>query len=79
MRAYDRLETFNPDYRFKTWLLAIANNLGVDTLRRRREIVEFNPGPTPRLTSPEAEAVDADRSRSVRRRSRPCQRPTASR
>ena len=42
LRAYDRLETFNPDYRFKTWLLAIANNLGVDTLRRRREIVEFN-------------------------------------
>ena len=34
LRAYDRLETFNPDYRFKTWLLAIANNLGVDTLRR---------------------------------------------
>ena len=31
LRAYDRLETFNPDYRFKTWLLAIANNLGVDT------------------------------------------------
>src|SRR3712207_2327761 len=43
LRAYDRLETFNPDYRFKTWLLAIANNLGVDTLRRRREIVEVNP------------------------------------
>ena len=29
LRAYDRLETFNPDYRFKTWLLAIANNLDV--------------------------------------------------
>lgn len=42
LRAYDRLETFNPDYRFKTWLLTIANNLGVDTLRRRREVVEFN-------------------------------------
>ena len=67
LRAYDRLETFNPDYRFKTWLLAIANNLGVDTLRRRREIVEFNPethAPTSR--SPEAEAIEADRSRGVR-------------
>lgn len=42
LRAYDRLETFNPEYRFKTWLLTIANNLGVDTLRRRREVVEFN-------------------------------------
>jgi RNA polymerase sigma-70 factor (ECF subfamily) len=67
LRAYDRLETFNPDYRFKTWLLAIANNLGVDTLRRRRDMVEFNPeAHAPVSRSPEAEAVDADRSRSVR-------------
>jgi RNA polymerase sigma-70 factor (ECF subfamily) len=66
LRAYDRLETFNPDYRFKTWLLAIANNLGIDTLRRRREMVEFNPE-THAGTSrgPEAEALDADFSRSV--------------
>jgi len=66
LRAYDRLETFNPDYRFKTWLLAIANNLGVDTLRRRREIVEFNPEIHASLVGgPEAEAVEADRSRSL--------------
>jgi RNA polymerase sigma-70 factor (ECF subfamily) len=66
LRAYDRLETFNPDYRFKTWLLAIANNLGVDTLRRRREIVEFNPEThAPVVRGPEAEALDADRSRGV--------------
>src|SRR5918997_4192939 len=62
LRAYDRLETFNPDYRFKTWLLAIANNLGVDTLRRRRETVEFNPethagtGGGPPGDAPRAEA-----------------------
>ena len=67
LRAYDRLESFNPDYRFKTWLLAIANNLGIDTLRRRREIVEFNPEThAPISRSPEAEAVEADRSRGVR-------------
>ncbi|MDQ3236810.1 MAG: sigma-70 family RNA polymerase sigma factor [Actinomycetota bacterium] len=66
LRAYDRLETFNPDYRFKTWLLAIANNLGVDTLRRRRETVEFNPEIHASLASgPETEAVEADRSRSL--------------
>src|ERR671910_1798034 len=66
LRAYDRLETFNPDYRFKTWLLAIANNLGVDTLRRRREIVEFNPETHASVVrGPEAEALDADRSRGV--------------
>ena len=66
LRAYDRLETFNPDYRFKPWLLAIANNLGVDTLRRRRETIEFNPE-THAATGrgPEAEAIEADLSRSV--------------
>ncbi len=66
LRAYDRLETFNPDYRFKSWLLAIANNLGVDTLRRRRETVEFNPEMHSSVTrGPEAEALQADRAQSV--------------
>lgn len=71
LRAYDRLETFNPDYRFKTWLLAIANNLGVDTLRRRRETVEFNPEVHAQTASgmeeqPEDAAVRAELSGSVR-------------
>src|SRR5918997_5085183 len=66
LRAYDRLETFNPEYRFKTWLLAIANNLGVDTLRRRRETTEFNPEMHAEVAGgPEAAAVEADRSRGV--------------
>lgn len=66
LKAYDKLNTFNPDYRFKTWLLAIANNLGVDTLRRRREQVEFNPDIHARVTGgPEAAAVEADRSRTL--------------
>ena len=66
LKAYDKLDTFNPDYRFKTWLMTIANNLGVDTLRRRRETVEFNAdmhsGPS---QGPESQAVDADRSRTL--------------
>lgn len=66
LKAYDKLETFNPEYRFKTWLLAIANNLGVDTLRRRRDQVEFNPEIHARTTGgPEAAAVEADRSRTL--------------
>jgi RNA polymerase sigma-70 factor (ECF subfamily) len=68
LKAYDRLETFNPAYRFKTWLLAIANNLGVDTLRRRREVVEFNPEIHASVArGPEMEALEADRSRGVQR------------
>ena len=72
LRAYDRLETFNPAYRFKTWLLAIANNLGVDTLRRRREIVEFNPEVHAEYSSggaesggPEARVLEVERSQGV--------------
>jgi RNA polymerase sigma-70 factor (ECF subfamily) len=67
LRAYDRLGTFNPEYRFKTWLLAIANNLGIDTLRRRRDVVEFNPElHAPTTGGPEASAVESERARSVR-------------
>ena len=66
LRAYDRLDTFNPEYRFKTWLLAIANNLGIDTLRRRRDVVEFNPELHARVTrGPEAMVAEAERARSV--------------
>ncbi len=67
LRAYDRLSTFNPEYRFKTWLLAIANNLGIDTLRRRRDVVEFNPEVHGRVVrGPEAVATEAERAKSVR-------------
>lgn len=66
LRAYDRLETFNPEYRFKTWLLAIANNLGVDTLRRRREVVEFNQEVhAGSAASTEAAALESDRAQTV--------------
>jgi RNA polymerase sigma-70 factor, ECF subfamily len=66
LKAYDRLETFNPEYRFKTWLLAIANNLGVDALRRRRETVEFNADIHAESSSgPELSAMESDRARGV--------------
>ena len=68
LRAYDRLETFNPEYRFKTWLLTIANNLGVDTLRRRREVVEFNQEVhSGSAGGPEDAALESDRARAVQK------------
>jgi RNA polymerase sigma-70 factor (ECF subfamily) len=66
LRAYDRLESFNPDYKFKTWISAIANNLGIDTLRRRRETVEFEPGKHAQSGGgPEAVALEGERARQV--------------
>src|SRR5262249_37251961 len=36
LRAYTRLESFDPGRRFSTWLLSIASNYCIDRLRRRR-------------------------------------------
>ncbi len=36
VRAYTRLETFDPERKFSTWLLSITANLCVDHLRRKR-------------------------------------------
>ena len=36
LRAYRRLDTFDPERRFVTWLLSIGSNYCIDRLRRRR-------------------------------------------
>src|SRR5918911_640688 len=36
LRAYTRLESFDRNRRFSTWLLSIASNYCIDQLRRRR-------------------------------------------
>lgn len=36
LRAYRRLESFDPERRFVTWLLTIGSNYCIDRLRRRR-------------------------------------------
>lgn len=36
LRAYTRLESFDPSRRFSTWLLSIGSNYCIDRLRRRR-------------------------------------------
>lgn len=48
LRVYQALSSFDPDYRFTTWLYRIAGNCAMDALRRRRL-----------LTTP-LEAVGAD-------------------
>ena len=61
-----RLETFNPDYRFKTWLLAIANNLGVDTLGADGRSWSSTPRPTRPLPQPRGRGRRRRPSRGVR-------------
>ena len=42
-RAFDKIDTFDPNYEFKTWLMAISNNLLIDQLRKQKtETVSIN-------------------------------------
>ena len=35
-RAFDKLESFNAEYKFKTWLITISKNLHIDQLRKEK-------------------------------------------
>jgi len=33
-RAFDKIDTYNPDFEFKTWLISISKNLQIDHFRK---------------------------------------------
>ena len=35
-RAFDKIDTFDPSYTFKTWLITISKNIHVDLLRKKK-------------------------------------------
>ena len=35
-KAFDKLTTYNPEYQFNTWLIAIAKNVHIDLLRKKK-------------------------------------------
>jgi len=35
-KAFDKIATYNPEYQFNTWLIAIAKNVHIDLLRKRK-------------------------------------------
>ena len=41
-KAFDKIDTYNPDYKFKTWLITISKNLHIDFLRQQKNIVNEN-------------------------------------
>ncbi len=43
-KAFDRIDSYNPEYAFNTWLIAIAKNVHIDMLRRKKTslFVEIN-------------------------------------
>lgn len=47
-RAFDKIDSYNPSYDFKNWLLTISKNLHVDLIRKqKKEILEGMKGKNP--------------------------------
>ncbi|MBU3821895.1 sigma-70 family RNA polymerase sigma factor [Flavobacteriaceae bacterium XHP0103] len=38
-RAFDRIETFDDSYKFKTWLITISKNIHIDILRKEKNSI----------------------------------------
>lgn len=39
IRAYTRLDTYNPAHKFSTWMLSITSNYCIDLIRKRRALL----------------------------------------
>lgn len=38
-KAFDRIETFNDNYKFKTWLITISKNIHIDLMRMKKNSI----------------------------------------
>ena len=73
IRAYTRLESYNPAHKFSTWMLSITSNYCIDLLRKRRAILLSIDEPLPphpalmseRSKGPEAQAVTTQEEEAV--------------
>ena len=72
IRAYRRLDTYDPTRKFSSWLLAIASHYCVDVLRRRRmNLLSFDELPPmvelsmPRTTQPEQVVISQQQADAV--------------
>lgn len=73
VRAYTRLESYDPAHKFSTWLLSITSNFCIDQLRKRRALllsIDEPLPPHPALHSdgakgPEAQAVSNEQQELV--------------
>lgn len=41
-KAFDKIETYNDDYNFKTWLITISKNIHIDLVRKRKKSISQN-------------------------------------
>lgn len=73
IRAYTRLDSYDPEHKFSTWMLSITSNYCIDQIRKRRAVllsIDEPLPPHPALHSdnnkgPEAEYVAQEREELV--------------
>jgi len=62
IRAYTRLDSYNPAHKFSTWLLSITSNYCIDQLRKRRALllsIDEPLPPHPSLMSEKSKAPES--------------------
>lgn len=75
IRAYTRLESYNPAHKFSTWMLSITSNYCIDLIRKRRALLLSIDEPLPahpalmseKSQGPEGQAVQAEQEVLVQR------------
>jgi RNA polymerase sigma-70 factor, ECF subfamily len=75
IRAYTRLDSYNPNHKFSTWLLSITSNYCIDLIRKRRAILLSIDEPLPphpslmseRSSGPEPQLVQSEQQEMVQR------------
>jgi RNA polymerase sigma-70 factor (ECF subfamily) len=73
VRAYTRLNSYDPSRKFSTWMLSITSNYCIDLLRKRRALLLSLDGPLPphpalqsdRTKGPEAQVIQDERQQVV--------------
>lgn len=69
VRAFTKLDSYDPSRKFSTWMLSITSNYCIDLLRKRRALLLSIDHPLPphpalmsdRADGPEAQTVDSER------------------
>jgi RNA polymerase sigma-70 factor (ECF subfamily) len=75
IRAYTRLDSYDPAHKFSTWMLSITSNYCIDLIRKRRALLLSIDEPLPahpalmsdREQSPEAQAIHSQEQVVVQR------------
>lgn len=75
IRAYTRLDSYNPNHKFSTWLLSITSNYCIDLIRKRRAILLSIDEPLPphpslmseKSAAPEPQLVQSEEQQMVQR------------